>query len=538
MSRTMLCAITAAGLITVSLAMMAGRYRVLGDEVLVPKGPRTWKVTMKIDGKSAGNNARLMTLTPLDFAHQHIQRESFQSHEMLSKPPTARHPQRREVLWSPKAGVREGAFSATYSFYCDVDVRSPSAPMTELAKTLQAPPSRGEQLEAESLMESDHHAISDLAQQLVEGRDSSYDQLQAFYQYVDERVHNEPSVGIVGIGALECLAKGRGDALAKSRLLVALCRNRGIPARLVTGLTLTKGPEQTAHTWVEAWVREHWRPMCPFYHHLGRVPATYLVFGFGDQPVVRGRNVADLDYAFLVEHTAPEQPAAGATVETESTAVRRIVKQLSLDALPGPERRLVEFLLLVPLAALIVCLFRNVIGLNSFGTFAPALIGLAFRDLHSLPGIMVFISIVLLGWGLRRVLDAYHLLQVPRTAVMLTLVVIVLITAIVAANYKDLEATKYIPLFPIVILTGMIERFWTLEVEDGTTSSFRTLLGTMFIATCIALLLSREKLVSHMVRFPETLGLVMAVQLLIGRYTGYRLSELFRFRDFLRMADA
>jgi len=27
----------------------------------------------------------------------------------------------------------------------------------------------------------------------------------------------------------------------------------------------------------------------------------------------------------------------------------------------------------------------------------------------------------------------------------------------------------------------------------------------------------------------------MAAQLLIGRYTGYRLTELFRFRDFLQM---
>ncbi len=28
-------------------------------------------------------------------------------------------------------------------------------------------------------------------------------------------------------------------------------------------------------------------------------------------------------------------------------------------------------------------------------------------------------------------------------------------------------------------------------------------------------------------------GVVMAFQLLIGRYTGYRLAELFRFRDFV-----
>jgi 7 transmembrane helices usually fused to an inactive transglutaminase len=40
--------------------------------------------------------------------------------------------------------------------------------------------------------------------------------------------------------------------------------------------------------------------------------------------------------------------------------------------------------------------------------------------------------------------------------------------------------------------------------------------------------------VTFLFRFPEALGLIMACQLLIGRYTGYRLTELFRFRDFLK----
>src|SRR5205823_583237 len=117
----------------------------------------------------------------------------------------------------------------------------------------------------------------------------------------------------------------------------------------------------------------------------------------------------------------------------------------------------------------------------------------------------------------------YHLLQVPRAALLLTLVVLVLLTAIVAANFHDLAVTRYFSLFPMVILAGMIERFWTLETEDSTASSFKTLLGTMFIAATISLFLSIPLVVGHMFRYPETLGLIMAGQLLIGRYTGYRL---------------
>ena len=37
-----------------------------------------------------------------------------------------------------------------------------------------------------------------------------------------------------------------------------------------------------------------------------------------------------------------------------------------------------------------------------------------------------------------------------------------------------------------------------------------------------------------MFRYPETLGLVLAAELFIGRYTGYRLTELYRFKELLR----
>jgi hypothetical protein len=321
------------------------------------------------------------------------------------------------------------------------------------------------------------------------------------------------------------LQAGSGDALAQSRLLAALCRNRGIPARLVHGLILQKNTERTAHVWVEAWVGDHWMSLCPLRRHCGRVPPNYLVFGYDDFTLVRGTNITELDYAFLI------QPQIAAAAAPDESVLKRVFQRVSLFSLPPAEAKLVEFLLLLPVAALIICIFRNIIGLPSFGTFAPGLIGLAFREFESLPGILVFVAILLIGWCLRHGLERYHLLQVPRTSFMLSLVVVVLIMAILAANYRELSPTRYISLFPMIILTGMIERFWTLECEDGAWSSFKTLLSTLFIAITISLVLSIPGVIRHLVRYPETVGVIMAGQLLIGRYTGYRLSELIRFRD-------
>jgi 7 transmembrane helices usually fused to an inactive transglutaminase len=209
---------------------------------------------------------------------------------------------------------------------------------------------------------------------------------------------------------------------------------------------------------------------------------------------------------------------------------------LSLATLPTAERHLVEFLLLLPVAALVICVFRNLIGIVSFGTFAPALVGLVFRDLKSLPGLGVFVGLLLTGWLMRRVLDRFHLLQVPRASVMLSLIVAMLVTFVAVASRCELAVTKYVTLFPVIILTGMVERFWLLEADDGAGSSFRTLIGTLVIAVSVALVTGIAAIPRTLLHYPEAMGLVVAMQMLVGRYTGYRLTELWRFREFSQSA--
>jgi len=87
--------------------------------------------------------------------------------------------------------------------------------------------------------------------------------------------------------------------------------------------------------------------------------------------------------------------------------------------LPAADRQLVEFLLLLPVAAFVCCVVRNLIGLHTFGTFAPALLGISFREVESAIGVFVLITVLSAGWVFRRALSRLNLLQVPRSAVML-----------------------------------------------------------------------------------------------------------------------
>ncbi len=526
MSRMTLCGLTAGLLALVSVGVMVARYRVVGDEVDSPTGPNTWKVTLTVHGQ-AEPGARVWTAAPLDFRRQHVLRERTHSGQLEAKPVDPKDVRRRSSVWTTKPGVKPGPFKLRCDYTCAVDVGRPSAGMDQVRQATAAPPA-GKYLDVEPKSGPEHDRLDTLVGNLTADLERLGDQAHALFEFVSTEIANEAAIE-GSPGPVQCLNDGAGDAGAKSRLLVTLLRLRNIPARVVTGITLSTGPRQTAHHWVEAWLHERWVPMCPFNHHYGHIPSTYLVFTLGDLSLVRARQVKDLEFGFVVERVREGEP-----VEAQVSWPKRLFRATSLYMLPPAEQRLVEFLLLLPVAALIICVFRNVIGLTTFGTFAPALLGLAFRETTTLPGILVFLMILLAGWLLRRVLDRYHLLQVPRIALMLTLVVTLLVGFVLLGNRFSMPATKYISLFPMVILTGMIERFWTLEAEDGTTASFRTLIITLAVAAAIALVLSIRVLSQHLFRYPETIGLVMAALLLIGRYTGYRLTELFRFRDFVK----
>ena len=76
----------------------------------------------------------------------------------------------------------------------------------------------------------------------------------------------------------------------------------------------------------------------------------------------------------------------------------------------------------------------------------------------------------------------------------------------------------------------MVERFGTLECDEGTPASFKALLGTFLVTVTISLALGPEVVATTMLSYPELLGFVVAAHFVLGRYTGYRLTELFRFQ--------
>jgi hypothetical protein len=175
--------------------------------------------------------------------------------------------------------------------------------------------------------------------------------------------------------------------------------------------------------------------------------------------------------------------------------------------------------------------------LQTFGTFTPILIALSFRQTGLLVGIPLFILVVIIGLLIRAYLNRLQLLIVPRLAAILTATVLIMAALAVVMEHFNIRLGLSISLFPIVILAMTIERAAVTWEEEGAKETIIAGLGSLLAAT-IGYFCIINAYVQHLAfAFPELLLLVLALNILVGRYNGYKLIEYFRFRSLQRQLN-
>lgn len=187
-------------------------------------------------------------------------------------------------------------------------------------------------------------------------------------------------------------------------------------------------------------------------------------------------------------------------------------------------------ILLLPIGVLIVVFLRIIVGIKTSGTFMPVLIAMAFTQTSLGVGLIGFLAIVSIGLIIRFYLARLNLLLVARISTVI-IVVIGIISCLAVVTYKmGLADGMKLTFFPMIIISWTIERLSIIWEEEGSHEVVVQGLGSLFTAI-IAYIAMNSLLIQH-VTF-NFLGLqlvILAGILLMGNYTGYRLTELKRFK--------
>ena len=327
------------------------------------------------------------------------------------------------------------------------------------------------------------------------------------------------------------IKRGLGSVLGRARAMVALCRAAKVPARLVTGFELKHDDSALPHVWVEVLANSHWEPYDPESGFAHELPANFLPVRRDGTLLVRARKVASLHTTYsIVRQSSPVGMLHGQS--------RRLSDIFDLTRLPLEMHQVLSVILLVPFGAVATAVFRTIIGVRTFGTFTPTLLALSYVYSDWRTGLIVLVVVLLLGFLSRTLLERLKLLMVPRLSVVLTLVVLCTVLGISLLDYLNLTPSAQAVLLPMVILTMLIERFYLTAEEDTLVFALRLLAGTLVVAFFCYLLLAWAEVGRMVLLYPEVHLITLAVLIMIGRYTGYRLTELWRFRELVEPASA
>lgn len=196
----------------------------------------------------------------------------------------------------------------------------------------------------------------------------------------------------------------------------------------------------------------------------------------------------------------------------------------------------VVLILLLPILIAVIAALRHLVGVQGFGIFTPTMIAVALYATGIIPGLFIFFAILAMtSFGrfiLRKIKIKIHYL--PRMALLFWFISLAVLLTVTLAPLLGWSAVTLVSIFPILILILLSEAFIDVQKGRSLREAVRITLETLFLAFFCFGLMKLQALQEFVLLNPEiTIIGVPIFNILIGRYTGLRFLELFRFRRLL-----
>ncbi|MEP7162223.1 MAG: 7TM domain-containing protein [Candidatus Moraniibacteriota bacterium] len=202
----------------------------------------------------------------------------------------------------------------------------------------------------------------------------------------------------------------------------------------------------------------------------------------------------------------------------------------------GVPAQTVYLLLMLPVIATLVAFFRQIVGIKAFGIYTPSIITfafLAFGEKGLKYGVAIFIAVIAVGMLSRYLLRYFRLLYLPRVAITLSIVSIVILLILAFGGSVQRTGLASVDIFPLLIMITLAEKFIGTQIEQGSRTALILAGETLVISIIGYYFVSQSFLVNFILHYPWVILLTFLVNIALGKWTGLRLIELLRFRHIL-----
>ena len=318
----------------------------------------------------------------------------------------------------------------------------------------------------------------------------------------------------------------------RASIVIELLALRGISARIVRGVYLDdEKTNMPADLMIEAYSSGKWR-LYDLKTGLEGMPKNFVAFQRGDFSLldVQGGEHSKVRFT-VIKSVTPTLKMAEHRAQNTSTSK---MYAFSIYNLPAAQQNALKWLMVFPLGILVVVFIRNIVGVPTMGTFTPMLIAMSFVETGFLAGLVCFLIIVITGLFLRGLLSKLNLLLVPRiSSVVITVILLIWVLTVIGYNLNWPVASSAV-FFPIIITAWIIERLSIIYEEEGMKNALNESFYTMLTAIITYFVIQSEYIRHFTFAFNEINLVILFVVMLMGTYTGYRLTELKRFYPLIK----
>lgn len=194
-------------------------------------------------------------------------------------------------------------------------------------------------------------------------------------------------------------------------------------------------------------------------------------------------------------------------------------------------------LLLLPIVTFVIAFSRNVVGIRGFGIFLPAALSVVLVATGPVVGIGLFLVIVAVSTVVRMLLRKLKvkLQYLPRMSFILWAVVLAVLVVLFMAPVLNFPALANVSIFAVLVLILLAEEFNRAQLGKSAKTAANLTFETLVLSLISYGFLVLQPLRAYVLLNPEIALLLTAVaDLALGKYTGLRVMEYYRFRKLIR----
>jgi len=248
-----------------------------------------------------------------------------------------------------------------------------------------------------------------------------------------------------------------------------------------------------------------------------------MVIAVADKPADTGRWTAE-HWRFLALTVLPALVIAVCRWRVLPTSTF-LSRHASLATTPAALHHTVANLLLVPIGALVVVVFRLTLGIRVLGPFRSILLALAFVVTGIWLGLAFFAATVAILVGVRPVVKSLRLPYFGRVSVMLSAVALLMVIGTMSGGWLQSASLRNVAHFPIVVLALVAEKVAVTIRREGAASGIWRAAMTALIGVVVTGIASIPGLGPVLLGHPELLLVEIALIVVASTLCTWRLLE-------------